>query len=106
MDSKITSRTGKKWTLEEDIDVVELVIAGKNVEEIAIIKGRKASAIKARLLIWIEDSNSRLKNVPNKKSIDYSKHDEPWNVAESNKLKLLWENNTDITDITEALQRP
>lgn len=106
VDSKITSRTGKKWTLEEDIDVVELVIAGKNVEEIAIIKGRKASAIKARLLIWIEDSNSRLKNVPNKKSIDYSKHDEPWNVAESNKLKLLWENNTDITDITEALQRP
>ena len=106
VESKITSRAGKKWTLEEDINVVELVIDGKTLEEIALIKSRKASAIKARLLIWLEASDSRLRNIPNKKSVDYSKHDEAWNAEESNRLNALWQGDSNIIDITEIMQRP
>ena len=41
-----------------------------------------------------------------KKSVEYENHEEEWSEGERSKLLSLWEQNLNLIDITEKLQRP
>jgi DNA helicase IV len=104
---KVTgSRSGKKWTLEEDLLALTLFNSGSDIEEIGSQLRRKATAIQARFLRWIEMTEPRLQVEIAKKSVEYENHEEEWSEGERSKLLSLWEQNLNLIDITEKLQRP
>lgn len=99
-------RNGKIWSLEEDLKIVELGSSGVAIEDIAIILGRKSSAVKSRLLNWFEISNTRLQSHSEKKSTQFERSQDLWELGESNNLKILWRNGDSIDSIAEKLKRP
>jgi DNA helicase-4 len=99
-------RSGKRWTLEEDLLSIELFSSGINTVEIAQQLGRKASAIQGRFLSWIEMADPRLQILVSKKSTEYKNHEQEWTQLEMNQLCSLWEQNLNLVEITEKLQRP
>ncbi len=104
---KVTgSRSGKKWTLEEDLLALTLFNSGSDIEEIGSQLRRKATAIQGRFLRWIEMTEPRLQVEIVKKSVEYENHEEEWSEGERSKLLSLWEQNLNLIDITEKLQRP
>lgn len=104
--SEPLSRKGKKWSLEEDRSVVKLLNNGKTINEVADSLERKTSAIKARLLIWLQASDMRLHSNSQKKSTEYERNQEAWNIDESKKLELLWQKGDMIDEIADILKRP
>jgi DNA helicase-4 len=99
-------RSGKKWTLEEDLLALTLFISGSNLEEIGNELGRKATAIQGRFVRWIEMAEPRLQVQISKKSVEYENHEEDWTGTEKAQLLSLWEQTLSLVDITEKLQRP
>jgi DNA helicase-4 len=100
------SRSGKKWTLEEDLHALTLFTSGNDLEEIGDQLGRKVTAIQGRFIRWIEMSEPRLQAQINKKSVEYENHEEQWSESERAQLISLWERNLSLVDITENLKRP
>ena len=100
------SRSGQRWTLEEDLLALTLFNSGSDIEEIGSQLGRKATAIQGRFLRWIEMTEPRLQVEIVKKSVEYVNHEEEWSEIERGKLLSLWEQNLNLIDITEKLQRP
>ena len=47
-----SARSGTKWSLEEDLSLVESAIQGTSIEKIAIKTGRSISALQSRLAKW------------------------------------------------------
>jgi len=103
---KPLSRSGKRWTLEEDLLAVELFQNGSGLEEIAGTLGRKVTAIRGRLVKWVELSEPRLCFQIDKRSVDYERHDQQWTDFEKEELLRMWRDNRDLLEITETLQRP
>ena len=104
--TSVDNRSGKRWTLEEDLLALSLFDEGLNIQEIAGELGRKASAIQGRFVRWIELSDPKLQVQIEKKSVDYKNHEEEWTDRDRNELLSLWESNIDLIDITERLERP
>ena len=100
------SRSGKRWTLEEDLLALTLFNSGNNLEEIGDQLGRKATAIQGRFVRWIEMAEPRLQIQISKKSVEYENHEEEWTEPERVQLLSLWEQTLSLVDITEKLQRP
>lgn len=100
------SRSGKKWTLEEDLLALTLFYGGNDLEEIGDHLGRKASAIQGRFLRWIELAEPRLQIQIPKKSVEYENHEQEWTEPERVQLLSLWEQSLSLVEITEKLQRP
>ena len=100
------SRSGKRWTLEEDLLALTLFNSGNDLEEIGARLGRKATAIQGRFVRWIEMAEPRLQVDIVKKSVEYDNHDEEWTETERAQLLSLWEQTLSLVDITEKLQRP
>jgi hypothetical protein len=102
----VDNRSGKRWTLEEDLLALSLFDEGLSVQEIANELGRKASAIQGRFVRWIELSDPKLQVQIDKKSVDYKNHEEEWTDPDRDELLSLWESGIDLIDITEKLERP
>ena len=100
------SRSGKRWTLEEDLLALTLFNGGNDLEEIGDQLGRKATAIQGRFVRWIEMAEPRLQIQISKKSVEYENHEEEWTEPERVQLLSLWEQTLSLVDITEKLQRP
>ena len=100
------SRSGKRWTLEEDLLALTLFNSGNDLEEIGDQLGRKATAILGRFVRWIEMAEPRLQIQISKKSVEYENHEEEWTEPERVQLLSLWEQTLSLVDITEKLQRP
>jgi hypothetical protein len=100
------SRSGKRWTLEEDLLALTLFNGGNDLEEIGARLGRKATAIQGRFVRWIEMAEPRLQVDIVKKSVEYENHEEEWTEPERAQLLSLWEQALSLVDITEKLQRP
>ena len=100
------SRSGKRWTLEEDLLALTLFNSGNDLEEIGDQLGRKATAIQGRFVRWIEMAEPRLQIQISKKSVEYENHEEEWTEPERVQLLSLWEQTLSLVDITEKLQRP
>jgi hypothetical protein len=100
------SRSGKKWTLEEDLLALTLFNSGNNLEEIGDQLGRKATAIQGRFVRWIEMAEPRLQIQISKKSVEYENHEDAWTEPQKVQLLSLWEQTLSLVDITEKLQRP
>jgi len=100
------SRSGKRWTLEEDLLALTLFNGGNDLEQIGNQLGRKATAIQGRFVRWIEMVEPRLQIQISKKSVDYENHEEEWTEPERVQLLSLWEQTLNLVDITEKLQRP
>jgi len=100
------SRSGKKWTLEEDLLALTLFNSGNDLEEIGDQLGRKATAIQGRFVRWIEMAEPRLQIQISKKSVEYENHEDEWTEPQKVQLLSLWEQTLSLVDITEKLQRP
>jgi hypothetical protein len=100
------NRSGKRWTLEEDLLALSLFNSGKNLEDIGVELGRKATAIQGRFVRWIEMAEPRLQIQIVKKSVEYKNHEEEWSAVERTQLLSLWEQSLNLLEITEKLQRP
>ena len=100
------NRSGKKWTLEEDLLALSLFNNETNLEEIGNKLGRRATAIQGRFVRWIEMAEPRLQVQIDKKSIEYENHEEEWSEPERAQLLSLWEESLSLVDITEKLKRP
>jgi hypothetical protein len=99
-------RSGKKWTLQEDLLALALFDSGIDLQEIGDQLGRKPTAVQGRFARWIEMGEPRLQVQITKKSVDYENHEEEWADFERNELLSLWENKINLIEITEKLQRP
>lgn len=100
------NRSGRRWTLEEDLLALSLFNSGNDLEEIGNQLGRKATAIQGRFVRWIEMAEPRLQIQISKKSVEYENHEEEWTEPEMAQLLSLWEQTLSLVDITEKLQRP
>lgn len=100
------NRSGKKWTLEEDLLALALFNDGKNLKEIGDQLGRKTTAIQGRFVRWIEMVEPKLQISITKKSIEYENHEEEWTDTEKTALLSLWEKNLSLVEVTEKLKRP
>ena len=100
------NRSGKKWTLEEDLLALNLFDSGIDLQEIGDQLGRKPTAVQGRFVRWIEMVEPRLQVQIAKKSVDYENHEEEWADFERNELLSLWEKEINLIEITEKLQRP
>ena len=102
----VGNRSGKRWTLKEDLLALSLFNSGNDFGVIGDQLGRKATAIRSRLLKWIEMTEPRLQiHIPDK-SVEYKNHEEEWTESERQHLLSLWTQNLSLVDITERLQRP
>jgi hypothetical protein len=101
-----SSRSGKIWTLEQDLLALTLFNSGNNLEEIGNQLGRKATAIQGRFVRWIEMAEPRLQIQISKKSVEYENHEDEWTEPQKVQLLSLWEQTLSLVDITEKLQRP
>ncbi len=105
-DKSVVNRSGKRWTLEEDLLALSLFDDGLSIQDIAVELGRKASAIQGRFVRWIELADPKLQIQIEKKSVDYKNHEEEWTDPDRNELLSLWESGFDLIEITEKLERP
>jgi DNA helicase-4 len=105
-DKSVDNRSGKRWTLEEDLLALSLFDEGLDIQEIAVELQRKASAIQGRFVRWIELADPKLQVQIEKKSVDYKNHEQVWTDPDRNKLLSLWESGIDLIDIMEKLERP
>lgn len=100
------SRNGRRWTREEDLLAVELFNSGFGLEEIAENLGRRITAIRGRLVNWIQLVEPRLDFQIAKRSSVYERHDQQWTDVEREELLRLWREERELLEITETLQRP
>jgi DNA helicase-4 len=99
-------RNGKRWTKEEDLSLVEAFLAGTSPLDISRTIDRSPSAIRGRIIHWVEATNPRLQHKPLKMSKSYAKYGEPWNKADIEELLRLWNSEMGLLNICEKLQRP
>ena len=67
---------------------------------------RSPSAVRGRIIYWVETSNLRLQFRPLKMSKSYARHGEGWTKSECDELKRLWESEISLLNLCEKLQRP
>lgn len=99
-------RNGKRWTKEEDIALVDAYLKGSSPTEISKLVGRSPSAVRGRIIHWVESSNPRLQFRPLKMSKSYARHGEAWTPQEIEELKRLWHSDIALLNLCEKIQRP
>jgi hypothetical protein len=104
--SAIYPRNGKRWNINEDSSLVEAFLKGNSPVEISRLVERTPSAIKGRIIYWVETSNPRLQFRPLKMSKSYARHGKDWTNSECDELKRLWASEISLLNLCEKLQRP
>ena len=93
-------RHGQKWDYEEDLSLVQKVIDGETISQIASESDRKESAIEARLAKWLVHASIDVTNVSpsttNLSGVD-------WDDSKDDLLFELWESDSDIEEIADEL---
>jgi hypothetical protein len=100
------SRNRKRWTKEEDIALVEAYLKGSTPLNISKIVERSPSAVRGRIIHWVETSNPRLQFKPLKMSKSYARHGEAWTPQELEELRRLWHSDIALLNLCEKIQRP
>lgn len=100
------SRNGKRWTKEEDVSLVEAYLRGSSPLDISLIVDRSPSAIRGRIIHWVESTNPRLQFKPLKMSKSYARHGEAWTKEELAELLRLWNSDMGLLNLCEKIQRP
>jgi len=100
------NRKGAKWSLEEDLSLVNLYAAGQDIHVIASIFGRTPSALKSRLTNWVEISYPALQEKPVRLAKEFANYSQPFSPAESQSLIENWLAEVKITDLCNLLERP
>ena len=93
-------RHGQKWDYEEDLSLVQKVISGETISQIALESGRKESAIEARLAKWLLHASIDVTNAA-PSTTNFSGVD--WDNSKDDLLYELWESDTDIEEIADEL---
>jgi DNA helicase-4 len=104
--SAIYPRNGKRWNIDEDSSLVEAFLLGNSPVNISKLVDRSPSAVRGRIIYWVETSNPRLQFRPLKMSKSYARHGEGWTKSECDELKRLWESEISLLNLCEKLQRP
>jgi hypothetical protein len=97
---QISSRSGTKWSFEEDIFLVEQIIQGTDIEQIAIQSGRSVSALQSRLAKWFVVASFGAGSV-DLASVSFS--GDGWNDEKVDQLFELW-NELGLEELASKLE--
>jgi len=97
---QISSRSGTKWSFEEDIFLVEQIIQGIDIEQIAIQSGRSVSALQSRLAKWFVVATFGVASV-DLASASFS--GDGWNDEKVDQLFELW-NELGLEELASKLE--
>ena len=100
------SRSGSKWTLEEDLDCVNMYDGGSSIKEIASKYERTSSAVLTRITSWIIQSESRFKVQTSILAADCERKGMDWNPREIKTLYELFASANSVDEIVKKLKRP
>jgi hypothetical protein len=99
-------RSGAKWSLEEDLDCLELYDGGSSIKEIASKYSRTPSAILTRITSWIIQSESRFKVQTSILAADCERKGMDCNPKEIRSLYELFTSAKTVDEIVVNLKRP
>ena len=100
------SRSGSKWTLEEDLDCVNMYDGGSSIKEIASKYERTSSAVLTRITSWIIQSESRFKVQTSILAADCERKGMDWNPREIKTLYELFASANSVDEMVKKLKRP
>jgi hypothetical protein len=100
------ARSGSKWSLEEDLDCLDLYDSGSSINEIASKYARTPSAILTRITSWIIQSESRFKVQTSILAADCERKGMDWNPKEIKSLYELFTSAKTVDEIVIDLKRP
>ena len=100
------NRSGSKWTLEEDLDCLNLYDGGSSVHEIASKYERTPSAVLTRITGWIIQSESRFKVQTSILAADCERKGMDWNPKEIKTLYELFISANSVDEMVKKLDRP
>jgi hypothetical protein len=100
------ARSGSKWSLEEDLDCVDLYDRGSSINEIASKHERTPSAVLTRITSWIIQSESRFKVQTSILAADCERKGLDWNPREVKSLYELFYSAKTVDEIVVDLKRP
>jgi len=100
------ARSGSKWSLEEDLDCLDLYDSGFSINEIASKYARTPSAILTRITSWIIQSESRFKVQTSILAADCERKGMDWNPKEIKSLYELFTSAKTVDEIVIDLKRP
>lgn len=100
------NRSGSKWTLEEDLDCLNLYDCGSSIHEIASKYERTSSAVLARITGWIIQSESRFKVHTSILAADCARKGMDWNPKEIKTLYELFISANSVDEMVIKLGRP
>lgn len=101
IDDEIPERNGMKWSYDEDYSLIENLIDGLSLADIASESGRKISALQARLAKWY------LVATYGKDSIEHSETSfsgDGWNDEKLDALFDLWNGDMELHEISSELE--
>jgi len=100
------TRSGSKWSLEEDLDCVDLYDRGSSINEIASKYERTPSAVLTRITSWVIQSESRFKVQTSILAADCERKGMDWNPKEIKSLYELFSSANTVDEIVVNLKRP
>jgi ATP-dependent DNA helicase PIF1 len=100
------NRSGQKWSLEEDLDCLDLYDSGSSINEIATKYERTPSAVLTRVAGWIIQSDSRFKTQTAILAADCERKGMDWNPREIKSLYELFASANTVDEIVVNLRRP
>jgi hypothetical protein len=100
------ARSGSKWSLEEDMDCLDLYDSGSSINEIASKHERTPSAVLTRITSWISQSESRFKVQTSILAADCERKGMDWNPKEIKSLYGLFASANTVDEIVVMLKRP
>ena len=100
------ARSGSKWSLEEDMDCLDLYDSGSSINEIASKHERSPSAVLTRITSWISQSESRFKVQTSILAADCERKGMDWNPKEIKSLYELFASANTVDEIVVNLKRP
>ena len=93
-------RNGQEWNYVEDLALVQQIIRGGSISQVALESGRKESAIEARLARWLlhvtVDMTNTSSSTTNLDGIN-------WDDSKDDLLFELWDSDTDIEEMADEL---
>ncbi len=105
-ESQKPARSGSKWTLEEDLDCLDLYDRGSSIKEIATKYARTDSAILTRISTWIIQSDARFKVQTKILATECERKGMDWNPKEIKSLYELFISANTVDEIVVKLKRP
>jgi hypothetical protein len=95
------SRSGMKWTMEEDLNLVKNCVNGVTFEVLASTLGRTVTALQSRMGKWyLHVEMGEFAN--NHDSASFS--DDAWNDEKLDHLFEIWEQDLSLEEIAEKLE--